>query len=48
MSVLNLNSNNENQNDPNLILPIQRVLVTDDVPAVHFLGLYFDLNLNFQ
>ncbi len=43
-----LNSNNENLNDPNLILPIQRVLATDDVPAVRFLGIFLDPNLNFQ
>ena len=36
------------QNRWALIDPIPRVLPTDDVPAVRFLGVYFDPNLNFQ
>ena len=43
-----INSNNENESDPHKCIPIPRVLPTDDVPAVRFLGVYFDPNLNFQ
>ena len=43
-----LNSNNENENDPSKCIPILRVLPSDDVPAVRFLGVFFDPNLNFQ
>ena len=43
-----LNSNNENENDPSKCIPILCVLPSDDVPAVRFLGVFFDPNLNFQ
>ena len=43
-----INSNNENESDPHKCIPIPRVFPTDDVPAVQFLGVYFDPNLNFQ
>ena len=43
-----LDSNNADENDPNKRIPIIRVLPDDDCPAVRFLGVYFDPNLNFQ
>ena len=42
-----LDSNNADENDPNKRIPIIRVLPDDDCPAVRFLGVYFDPNLNF-
>ena len=43
-----LNNNNPNENLPNLILPLSRVLPTDKTPAIKYLGIYFDQNLNFK
>ena len=43
-----LDSNNENEFDPSKCVPIIHVLPGDDIPAVRFLGVYFDPNLNFQ
>ena len=43
-----INSNNENESDPHKCVPILRVLPSDNIPAVRFLGVYFDPNLNFQ
>jgi hypothetical protein len=43
-----INNNNFNQNDPSLIFEIKRVLPTDDIPAIKYLGVYFDPNLNFK
>ena len=42
------NSNNENEHDSSKCVPIIRVLPGDDTPAVRFLGVYFDPNLNFH
>ena len=42
-----MNSNNENENDPHKCIPILRVLLSDDIPAVRFLGVFYP-NLNFQ
>jgi hypothetical protein len=44
------NNNNPNCNDSSLVNRISRVRDTDSTPAVKFLGVYFDqnLNLNFQ
>jgi Reverse transcriptase (RNA-dependent DNA polymerase) len=43
-----INNNNLNQNDPNLKREIARVLPTDETPAIKYLGVYFDPNLNFE
>jgi len=43
-----INNNNIDENSPNLIFPVKRVKKEDDVPAVRFLGVYFDPNLNFD
>jgi hypothetical protein len=45
---LNCDDNNENQSLPHLISPIQQIFDTDPVPAVRFLGVFFDPNLNFK
>ena len=42
------NFNNSNDNNPNLITPISRVTNEDDIPAIRFLGVYFDPQLNFN
>ena len=42
------NNNNSEQNDPNNISLISRVNSNDNVPAVKFLGVFFDPNLNFK
>ncbi len=42
------NFNNQNQNDPSLITPIDRVMGSDDDPAIKFLGIYIDPKLNFK
>ena len=42
------NNNNHDQNTPNLIHSINRVLPSDTVPAVKFLGVLFDPDLNFK
>ena len=42
------NNNNSNQNNPNLIHPITRVLSSDNEPAIKFLGVLFDPDLNFK
>ena len=42
------NFNNSNENNPLLITPISRVKSEDDLPAIKFLGVYFDPQLNFN
>ena len=42
------NNNNPNQNIPDFIHPISRVLPTDDMPAIKFLGVFFDPDLNLK
>ena len=42
------NNNNSNQNNPDLIHPITRVLSSDNEPAIKFLGVLFDPDLNFK
>ncbi len=43
-----IDSNNNCEQDPDSINYISRINSSDEVPAVHFLGVYFDPNLNFQ
>jgi hypothetical protein len=43
-----MNFNNVNENDRHLIFPIERVSANSPVPAIRFLGVYFDENLNFK
>jgi hypothetical protein len=43
-----INNNNLGQNDPGLIHEIKRVLPSDNVPAIKYLGVYFDPNVNFK
>ena len=43
-----INNNNENSNDQSLISELSRVKNTDAVPAIKYLGVYFDPNLNFK
>jgi hypothetical protein len=43
-----INNNNADQNEQGLIHEIKRVLPSDDVPAIKYLGVYFDPNLNFK
>jgi hypothetical protein len=45
---LSLNFNNANETDSSKILSISPVLETDEIPAVRFLGVFFDSNLNFK
>ena len=42
------NNNNFGQDDPDKISPISRVNYNDDMPAVKFLGVFFDPNINFK
>ena len=42
------NNNNNGQNFPENIYPISRVQSNDNSPAVKFLGVYFDPDLNFK
>ena len=42
------NNNNDNQYLPSLIQPIEQISDNSDLPAVKFLGVYFDPNLNFK
>ncbi len=41
-------NNNEYEQNHNLITPIQRVSDNDKIPAIRFLGVHFDQNLNFK
>jgi hypothetical protein len=43
-----VNNNNQGSNNPSLCIPIERVQNTSNVPAVKFLGLYFDKEINFK
>lgn len=43
-----INYNVNNGNDPSLIMPLIQVQSHDDCPAVRFLGVFFDQNLNFK
>jgi hypothetical protein len=43
-----INNNNIGQNEKGLIHEIKRVLPSDDLPAIKYLGVYFDPNLNFK
>jgi uncharacterized protein YpbB len=43
-----INNNNIDQNDPSLIHEIKRVLPSDEIPAIKYLGVYFDPYLNFK
>ena len=43
-----LNFNNQNENDPNLMTKLNCIRSTDPIPAVKFLGLYLDANLDFK
>jgi hypothetical protein len=43
-----INFNNEGEDDKSLIFPIERISANSPVPAIRFLGVYFDENLNFK
>jgi hypothetical protein len=43
-----INNNNCNQNDPANIFKLKQVFSTDDVPAIKYLGVFFDPQLNFK
>ena len=43
-----INNNNFNSDNPNLKFPIEQVSVSSDVPAIKFLGVYIDPQLNFK
>jgi hypothetical protein len=40
--------NNTGFNNPDLVLPIERISNKSETKAVRFLGVYFDSNLNFD
>jgi hypothetical protein len=42
------NFNNQNENDPLLYFKLQRISMNDTVPAIKFLGVYIDPELNFK
>jgi hypothetical protein len=46
--IINMNSNNGNNADITLIKPITQVLAHSDTPAIKFLGVYIDPQLNFK
>ena len=46
--LLFLNNNNPNESDPSLISTLSRVTSSDKVPAIKYLGVYFDPNLDFK
>jgi ribonucleases P/MRP protein subunit RPP40 len=43
-----INNNNPGQNDPKNIHEVVRVRITDKVPAIKYLGVYFDPGLTFR
>jgi hypothetical protein len=43
-----INNNNLGENDTNNIFGLGRVKDSDKVPAIKYLGVYFDENLNFK
>jgi len=45
---LYINNNNLNENLPQNITKLSRVSDTDNLPAIKYLGVYFDQNLNFK
>ena len=45
---LNINFNNENEDDISKIFAAQRVVSDSKIPAVKFLGVFFDAQLNFN
>jgi hypothetical protein len=42
------NNNNSGFNDPSLCTPLERVHSLSRIPAIKFLGVYFDVDLNFK
>jgi hypothetical protein len=47
-SRLFINNNDLGQNNPNLIHEINRVRITANIPAIKYLGVYFDPGLTFK
>jgi hypothetical protein len=43
-----INNNNPGENDPKNIFELQRVTNGDKIPAIKYLGVYFDENLSFK
>ena len=43
-----MNCNNDGESDPIKCTPISRVTPNDDIPAIRFLGVFFDQELNFN
>ena len=43
-----INMNNHTLDNPGLIFPMKRISSSSDTPAVKFLGIYFDPDLNFK
>jgi hypothetical protein len=43
-----INNNNLDQDDPNCVHELLRVKATDKIPAIKYLGVYFDPILNFK
>jgi hypothetical protein len=43
-----INNNNPNENDPSRIHLLSKVTSSDKIPAIKYLGVYFDPNLNFK
>jgi hypothetical protein len=43
-----IDNNNPNQNDDQNIFVLQRVTQNDKIPAIKYLSIYFDPNLNFK
>jgi hypothetical protein len=42
------NNNNPGNNDPTLCTPLERIHSSSQLPAIKFLGVYFDTDLNFK
>jgi hypothetical protein len=42
------NNNNPGYNDPSLCTPLERIQSSSNIPAVKFLGVYFDTELSFK
>jgi hypothetical protein len=43
-----INCNNANENNPDLIFPIERITVNSNTPAIKFLGIFLDPLLSFK
>ena len=43
-----IDNNNSNENDPSKIIEISRISSNDPVPAIKYLGVFFDPQLNFK